>query len=111
MVSGALGQWKRMKEFVLTGEVKNTAANRPGKYARKRAHATSYIRYIALHYADKSPYEGKEDLDVLPYEDVKSLYNQYRSHCTATLYCDRRLSYLDRRKDSVLGGEDVLKEL
>ncbi|KAJ1387535.1 hypothetical protein B484DRAFT_409877, partial [Ochromonadaceae sp. CCMP2298] len=51
MVSGAPGQWKRMKEFVLTGE---------------------------------SPYEGKEDLDVLPYEDVKSFYDEYRSHCTAT---------------------------
>jgi hypothetical protein len=105
----APGQWRRLCEFTLTRKVTIDPSSKPkGKFLKKRSHANTYIKLISDILCDTSPLAGtyiyhtiylytssntsaslkppgKENMKVLPYEDVKSFYAEYLAHCDAVL--------------------------
>ena len=47
----------------------------------KQDHAIAFIRNFALLYGSTSPYPGEENLKVLPFENIKQLYDEYYALC------------------------------
>ena len=88
--SEANNQWKRLKKEFLNGTAsdgfseKDAAKDFSNDFQAKAGHATAYIHKVANTFSDSTPtsdFAKNNEVKVLPYDDVKSFYVEYRANC------------------------------